>query len=86
MKPNDKAYEGVPEYIKYLIHVLRSTVGAALLPDYSEWMKSKDESSKTFGIIISWVIWFVMLYLNQLIIKNFLINLVRHIYVNHEKN
>jgi hypothetical protein len=75
-------YKDVPSYLAYIIQVLRSTIGAAILPNYTEWLKIEDnEPLKAFGIILAWTIWIVMIYFNQIIIKNFLINLVRHIYV-----
>ena len=74
-------YPGVNVELARYLDNYRSTVGAAIIPKYEHWFNSEESWRTYFGIGLVWFIWTAAGYFNQIIIKNFLINYVRVIFV-----
>lgn len=80
--PNQSLYPNVNEAVSKYLDNYRTTVGAAALPQYLYWIDLDDFWIKSIGIALVWVIWILSTYINQIIIKNFLINYVRVLFSN----
>ena len=75
--PNDKVYPGVYDSVAHFLDTYRGTVGGNPAPVYSVWLEESVYWKRLVGIVFVWAIWLLASYINQIIVKNFLINYVR---------
>ena len=75
-------YDGIHPFFYYGVQTFRNAIGDLTVPDVSFWNSKKEEGPKiaTFMMYFGWIIWIFCVFMNQIVLFNFLIAIISKSY------
>ena len=76
---DDTNYTSLPSFVQLILQSFNNSIGNIALPTYDRY-SNKGRFQDYLCIYIMWILWFVQLFIMQIILLNFLISVISQTY------